>query len=34
MNTEMDYLIIGNFVIERLAQPRAAVARRIAPQAD
>jgi carbamoyltransferase len=34
MNTEMDYLIIGNFVIERLAQPRAAVKRRIAPQAD
>ena len=34
MNTEMDYLIIGNFVIERLAQPRAMVERRIAPQAD
>jgi carbamoyltransferase len=34
MNTEMDYLIIGNFVIERLAQPRATVERRIAPQAD
>jgi carbamoyltransferase len=34
MNTEMDYLIIGNFVIERLAQPRAKVERRIAPQAD
>lgn len=34
MNTEMDYLIIGNFVIERLAQPRDAVDRRIAPQAD
>ena len=34
MNTEMDYLIIGNFVIERLAQPRAAVERRIPPQAD
>jgi carbamoyltransferase len=34
MNTEMDYLVIGNFVIERLAQPRAAVARRIAPQGD
>ena len=34
MNTEMDYLIIGNFIIERLAQPRASVERRIAPQAD
>ena len=34
MNTEMDYLIIGNFVIERLAQPRATVERRIQPQAD
>ena len=34
MNTEMDYLIIGNFVIERLAQPRATVKRRLAPQAD
>jgi carbamoyltransferase len=34
MNTEMDYLIIGNFIIERLAQPRAKVERRIAPQAD
>ena len=34
MNTEMDYLIIGNFVIERQAQPRAKVERRIAPQAD
>jgi carbamoyltransferase len=34
MNTEMDYLIIGNFVIERLAQPRARVERRVAPQAD
>ena len=34
MNTGMDYLIIGNFVMERLAQPRAAIARRIPPQAD
>ena len=34
MNTEMDYLIIGNFVIERLALPRATVERRLAPQAD
>ncbi|MGO8741060.1 MAG: carbamoyltransferase [Limisphaerales bacterium] len=34
MNTEMDFLVIGNFVIERLAQPRAMVERRVAPQAD
>jgi carbamoyltransferase len=34
MNTEMDYLIIGNFVIERLAQPRAAIERPVPPQAD
>jgi len=34
MNTEMDYLIIGNFIIERLAQPQARVERRIAPQID
>ncbi|HLP78217.1 MAG TPA: carbamoyltransferase C-terminal domain-containing protein, partial [Candidatus Paceibacterota bacterium] len=34
MNTEMDYLILGNFIIERLAQPHASVDRRIAPQAD
>ena len=34
MNTEMDYLIMDNFVIERLAQPRATVERRITPQAD
>jgi carbamoyltransferase len=34
MNTEMDYLIIGNFIIERAAQTGAAVERRVAPQAD
>ena len=34
MNTEMDYLVIGNFVLERAAQPRAAIARRIPLQAD
>jgi carbamoyltransferase len=34
MNTEMDWLILGDFVIERTAQPRQAVARRILPQAD
>jgi carbamoyltransferase len=34
MNTEMDYLIMGSFVIERTAQPRQKIQRRIAPQAD
>jgi len=34
MNTEMDYLILGDFIIERLAQPRTAIARRVEPQAD
>jgi carbamoyltransferase len=34
MNTEMDYLVIGNFIVERLAQPHAVVERRVAPQAD
>ncbi len=34
MNTEMDFLIIGNFVIERTAQPKTNLARRVAPQAD
>jgi carbamoyltransferase len=34
MNTEMDYLIMGGFVIERAAQPRRDVQRRILPQAD
>ena len=34
MNTEMDFLIIGNFVIERTAQPQKNLARRVAPQAD
>lgn len=34
MNTEMDHLILGNYIIERLAQPGAAVERRVAPQAD
>jgi carbamoyltransferase len=33
VNTEMDYLIIGSFVIERAAQPTV-VSRRVAPQAD
>ncbi|HEY1786515.1 MAG TPA: carbamoyltransferase [Verrucomicrobiae bacterium] len=34
MNTEMDYLILGNCVIERTAQPNQAVQRRVAPQSD
>jgi carbamoyltransferase len=34
MNTEIDYLIMGGYVIERLAQTRQKVERRIAPQAD
>jgi carbamoyltransferase len=34
MNTEMDYLMLGSFVIERTAQPKARLERRIAPQAD
>jgi carbamoyltransferase len=34
MNTEMDYLIMGGFVIERTAQPRQNISRRILPQAD
>ncbi len=34
MNTEMDYLIMGGFVIERAAQPTCRVERRILPQRD
>ncbi len=34
MNTEMDYLIMGSFVIERTAQPQQSVSRRILPSAD
>ena len=34
MNTEMDYLVMGSFVIERTAQPRQKIQRRILPQAD
>jgi carbamoyltransferase len=34
MNTEMDYLIMGDFVIERAAQPHRNVERRILPQKD
>ena len=34
MNTEMDYLILGHFVIQRTAQPQQKIQRRISPQAD
>ena len=34
VNTEMDCLVIGSFVLDRLAQPARAVARRVAPQPD
>jgi hypothetical protein len=34
MNTEMDFLILGPFLIERVAQPKAKLERRVAPQAD
>ena len=34
MNTEMDYLILGSFVIERTAQPNVRFIRRVAPQLD
>lgn len=34
VNTEMDGLVIGSFVLDRLAQPARAVARRVAPQPD
>jgi carbamoyltransferase len=34
MNTEMDFLILGGFVIERIAQPQQKISRRILPQAD
>ena len=34
MNTEMDYLILGSYVIERAAQPQTGLARRVARQAD
>jgi carbamoyltransferase len=34
VNTEMDYLVMGNCVLERTAQPAGKAARRVAPQAD
>ncbi len=34
VNTEMDHLVIGSFVLGRAAQPRRPVERRVAPQPD
>jgi carbamoyltransferase len=34
VNTEMDFLVMGGFVLDRLAQPQRSVERRVAPQAD
>jgi len=34
MHTEMDYLVMGSFVIERIAQPQQKIQWRVAPQAD
>jgi carbamoyltransferase len=34
MNTEMDFLVMGSYVIERAAQPKQKILRRILPQAD
>ena len=34
VNTEMDFLIVGSFVVERTAQPKTNLARRVAPQVD
>ena len=34
LNTEMDWLVMGNCVIERIAQPRQQVPRKVLPQAD
>jgi carbamoyltransferase len=34
VHTEMDYLMLGNFVIDRAEQPAGQAARRVAPQTD
>ena len=34
VNTEMDYLVMGNFVLERMAQPQRQAERRVQPQLD
>ena len=34
VNTEMDYLVIGNFILERVAQPHKKLERSFQPTAD
>jgi len=34
VNTEMDYLVIGNFLLDRAEQPAQPSPRRVAPQSD
>jgi carbamoyltransferase len=34
VNTEMDYLVIGNYMLDRLEQPARPSQRRVAPQSD
>lgn len=34
LSTEMDYLVLGSFVLERTAQPKTVLACRVTPQAD
>jgi carbamoyltransferase len=34
VNTEMDYLALGSFLLERTAQPARPVERRVKPQMD
>jgi carbamoyltransferase len=34
VHTEMDYLVLGNFLLDRAEQPARAAERRVAPQAD
>ncbi len=34
MNTEMDYLVVGSFLLDRLAQPKKEIARTFDPQPD
>jgi carbamoyltransferase len=34
VHTEMDYLVMGNFLLDRAAQPARPAGRRVAPQTD
>ena len=34
VHTEMDYLMLGNFMLDRLEQPARTAERRVAPQKD